>query len=408
MSEQKVTEVKKVRKRKREEHGEAVMAHDESNWLVSYADMMTLLFGFFVLLYSFSRIDTKKFEIVRKDVAKYFGGPVKVNPALKSLEQDAKDVLVNAGLEKSVELVSRGAEIELTFKGDLHFVPGSSTLNSVSQHALGKLIEMVRTRVKADSINVEGHTDDDPISSPVFPSNWELSASRASMVVREFEKFGFEPSKLTASGFGSSRPLAPNRDSKGIAIRENQELNRRVVVTVGFSNDVNLAATAMKTNEFVSKDSADKENEKYKIPLVRPGEGEQTWKEKVTREMTSVQEKLKLAEERLKETEERNQTAKQLSEMQTKLKQVELSIEAKEKEATALSRFPVRIQGRVPTSVKPKRKVKPAPQPSTQAAPVTNAPVAAPAAAPAVVPATAPATAPSVDLVTPPPAVRKN
>src|SRR3978361_1641788 len=73
----------KLHRKKHAKLEESAMVHDESNWLVSYADMMTLLFGFFVLMYSFSRIDEKKFEIVRKDVARYFGGQVKTNPTVK-------------------------------------------------------------------------------------------------------------------------------------------------------------------------------------------------------------------------------------------------------------------------------------------------------------------------------------
>ena len=318
---------KKHKRHKGGGHEEAAMAHDESNWLVSYADMMTLLFGFFVLMYSFSRIDTKKFEVVRKDVARYFGGQVRVDPTITKLDQEAKDILLNAGLDKNVELVAKDSEVELRFNGSLHFQPGTSNLNHESQYVLGKLIEMIKKNVKPDTVSVEGHTDDDPISSQVYPSNWELSTSRASAVVREFEKFGFEPSKLTATGFGSSRPIAPNRDSKGIPIAQNQEANRRVIVTVGFRRELDAAVKALKTNEFVSSDTHEQEKDENKTSLVREGEGEKTWKEKVDREMSVVQEKLKLAEERLKDTEEKRQTAKQLAEMHQKLIQVEKAID---------------------------------------------------------------------------------
>jgi chemotaxis protein MotB len=117
---------KKVHKRRKADHsgGEAAMAHDESNWLVSYADMMTLLFGFFVLMYSFSRVDDKKFEIVRKDVARYFGGQVKINPTVKKTEEEIQDIISAAGLDKKVQVVARDSEIELRFNGSLHFIPG--------------------------------------------------------------------------------------------------------------------------------------------------------------------------------------------------------------------------------------------------------------------------------------------
>jgi chemotaxis protein MotB len=306
------------------------MVHDESNWLVSYADMMTLLFGFFVLLYTFSRIDEKKFEVVRKDVARYFGGQVKVNPTVRKLEEEVKDVLSQSGLDKSVQLIARDSELELRFQGTLHFVSGTATMTKDSNFVLGKLIDLIKRSVKADSVSVEGHTDDEPIFSAMYPSNWELSAARASTVVREFEKYGFDPAKLTAKGFGASRPLLPNRDSKGDSIADNQELNRRVIVTIGFNREIEDAIRAMKTNQFVSADAPQLDPDKAKTSLVREGEGEPTWREKVTRDISAVNDKLKVAEERLKETEERNQQAKQLAEMQAKLQQVEGKIGTEE------------------------------------------------------------------------------
>jgi len=348
-------------------HEEAAMAHDESNWLVSYADMMTLLFGFFVLMYSFSRIDDKKFEVIRKDVARYFGGQVKINPTLTKMEQEAKDIIQSGGLDKNVELVAKDSAIELKFNGTMHFIAGTSTLNAESAHVLNKLITMIKTTVRADTITVEGHTDDDPIFSTVYPSNWELSASRASAVVREFEKYGFDPSKLTATGFGSSRPLVPNRDSKGNAITVNQEANRRVLVTIGFTHELAAAVAATKTTEF-----ANKEVDISKTPLVREGEGEQTWKEKVDHEMNAVQEKLKLAEERLKDTEERKNSAKQLVEMQDKLKKVETAIITTESEVKKYANGPslAAPTGRKPASPQKKKHPHSAKKPakSTEAA----------------------------------------
>ncbi|MBS1959200.1 MAG: OmpA family protein [Bdellovibrionales bacterium] len=341
----------KKRQKRGSSHGQAqesTMVHDESNWLVSYADMMTLLFGFFVLMYSFSRIDEKKFEIIRKDVARYFGGQVRVNPTIKKIEDEVKDVISQSGLDKNIQLIARDAEIELRFQGTLHFVSGTAELTKDSSFVLAKLIDLIKRNVKADTVSVEGHTDDEPISSKIYPSNWELSANRASTVVREFEKYGFDPAKLTAKGFGSSRPLLPNRDSKGDPIPDNQEINRRVIVTIGFNREVEDAIRAMKTNQFVSADAPELDSDKNKTPLVRDGEGEPTWREKVVRDTQSVQEKLKLAEERLKETEERNRAARNLAEMQNRLQTIEGKIERSEIETKKL----VNQVGSLPTDSK--------------------------------------------------------
>jgi chemotaxis protein MotB len=359
---------KKVHKRRKSDHagGEAAMAHDESNWLVSYADMMTLLFGFFVLMYSFSRVDDKKFEIVRKDVARYFGGQVKINPTVKKTEEEVQDIISAAGLDKKVQVIARDSEIELRFNGSLHFVPGTAKLNNESEFVLNKLIDSIKRNVKADLVTVEGHTDDSPIGTPVFPSNWELSTARASTVIREFEKFGFDSSKLTAKGYGSSRPVSPNRDSKGMAIPENQEANRRVIVNIAFTHEMDDAIRALKTGQFVSADA--KEEDKYRTALIHQGEGEPTWHEKVTRDMLVTQEKLKLAEERLKETEERARAARSLADMQNRLKQMEGRIQVSETETqrylqSAAAAKAIRMPASAPTAKASKKRAPAAAKP---------------------------------------------
>ena len=134
---------------------------------------------------------------------------------------------------------------------------------------------------------------------------------------------------------------------------QNQETNRRVIVTVGFTHEVAAAVKALKSNEFVSADTPEKALDKS--PLVREGEGEKTWKEKVGREMSAVEEKLKLAEERLKDTEEKNKTAKQLVEMHEKLKKVEMAIVASEKDTNKISSLVTQSSNtRMPASQKKK------------------------------------------------------
>ena len=81
-------------------------------------------------------------------------------------------------------------------------------------------------------IFVEGHTDDSPISSERYPSNWELSAARASLVVRMLENKGFRKDRLSPQGFADSRPILPNRDEAGKPIPDNQAQNRRVVIRI--------------------------------------------------------------------------------------------------------------------------------------------------------------------------------
>jgi chemotaxis protein MotB len=379
----------KANRRRRGMQIEAPPAHDESNWLVSYADMMTLLFGFFVLLYSFSKIDEKKFEIVRKDVARYFGGQVKTNPTVKRAEKQLEDIITQAGLDKNIELIARDSEIELRFNSSFHFIPGTATLNKESEFILGKLIDTVKRTVKADTITVEGHTDDNPIASEKYPSNWELSGARASTIVREFEKYGFDPTKMTSIGYGSSHPLVPNRDSKGEPLPENQELNRRVIVNIAFNRDIDDAIHAMKTGQFTPADALETVPDNGRTSLVHEGEGEPTWREKVTHDLGAVQEKMKLAEERLKETEARKVAVKQLVDMQGRLKQIETRIDTTEVETKryaeqtrVLNVTPARVPASTPkvkTKSKSKARAKKKAKPAASAAPAASAVTAPPA-----------------------------
>lgn len=286
--------------------------HDESNWLVSYADMMTLLFGFFVLMYSFSKVDTKKFEVVSKDMARSFGGNVKKDASIDKFEKEIRNVLKTAGLEKQVEVVARNSEATLQFQGSLLFRPGSADLIPEAQDLMVKVVTLIKADLAVDEVHVEGHTDDNPIVSLTYPSNWELSAARATRVVRQFETAGFKSATLRAEGYGSSRPILPNRDSSGQPVEENQSTNRRVLINISFSQHYTQATAALQTHQFQSlTDSAQiPEGEKSEndsptasaTPAV-PLTPEQVAKQRLdtaTSKLHEMEDKVKLAEEKRK------------------------------------------------------------------------------------------------------------
>ena len=111
------------------------------------------------------------------------------------------------------------------------FASGTATLSDPGQSILGSLLGRLQSPAfAAYRITVEGHTDDAPISSAQFPSNWELSAARAAAVVRFFVEHGVPADRLRAAGYADTHPLAPNRDAAGNPIPENQATNRRVVI----------------------------------------------------------------------------------------------------------------------------------------------------------------------------------
>jgi len=209
--------------------------HEEEPWLVSYADLMTLLFGFFVLMYTFAsaKVDNNSDNMVkmRKEVAKYFGGEY-TTPYKKVVDKFVDD-LNNKGFVNAVDVKATPEGMEVTIRSTTLFSSGSASLLPIAKEVIENLTEVLADKGGKFRIIVEGHTDDQPIKhSKIFPSNWELSGARASSVVRIFEGAGFDRKALLAIGFADTRPQLENRDENGTAIKENMAKNRRVVIKV--------------------------------------------------------------------------------------------------------------------------------------------------------------------------------
>ena len=212
--------------------------HDNSGepeeiWLISYSDMMTLLFGFFVRMYVFSASKQSSQEEIKKSMAKQFGGTYSVpHEELAKQLEDLKEEMEDNGVISEIQLNPVKDGLEITFRSVLLFKLGSADLLPQAKMTLETLTEVIMETVSSAEIMVAGHTDDIPISTKVFPSNWELSAARAATVVKVFEASGYPKHLLVAIGYGEGRPAFPNRDLEGRAIADNRELNRRVVLKV--------------------------------------------------------------------------------------------------------------------------------------------------------------------------------
>ncbi len=202
----------------------------ESNWLVSYADMMTLLVGFFLILLSFSKVDSTVFESVKKEASKVFGGEYKV--PFEALSDKIKDAIESQKMGDQVVFKQNDAGVEIAFRGALFFDLGSAELKPEALEMLDKIIPVVSEQAKSFGILIEGHTDNLPIVSKQFSSNWELSSVRACSVLRLFESRGFSRKKLKAVGFADTNPILPNTDGNGQALPANQAQNRRVVLKI--------------------------------------------------------------------------------------------------------------------------------------------------------------------------------
>ena len=130
-----------------------------------------------------------------------------------------------------METDDKGITIELA--SSAFYKPGSADFRQEAIIVLEKISEMlIAPKYMAYYVEVEGHTDDDPINTARFPSNWELSTGRSTTVVRYFIGQGMDFRRLSAKGFAETRPKVPNRDEEGNPIPENQMENRRVVINV--------------------------------------------------------------------------------------------------------------------------------------------------------------------------------
>lgn len=213
--------------------------HIQSRWLTTFNDMITLLMVFFVLLFAMSTPDVRQFKNFKNALQSAMGvlhhgrnapigiisedrndPPIPVDPAETADGGDQLDQLHNAqGLE--AEYTKRG--IKLTLNDNLLFGSGSARL---TRHGIALLDKVVRIIGPLDRhIRVEGHTDNVPISTHRFPSNWELSTARAISVVKYMQNSGgIAPQNLSAAGYGASKPRVANDSEK------NRSKNRRVEI----------------------------------------------------------------------------------------------------------------------------------------------------------------------------------
>ena len=202
----------------------------EGNWLVSYADMMTLMFGFFVLISAFSTPNAAKFEEMKLKTTRAIGG--NYTQPYKELSSNLKQVLKDFQLDKDVVVEETLDGIAISSSGTLFFESGAAELKPKALQVMSQLADILMTRAHGFRIVVEGHTDDTPLASRAFPSNWELSSARAGVVVRLFEAKGFPRADLRPIGLADTEPLVPNRTSTGEPLPANQAENRRIVIHI--------------------------------------------------------------------------------------------------------------------------------------------------------------------------------
>jgi chemotaxis protein MotB len=215
-------------------------------WLLTYADMITLLMAFFIMMYSMSVLNLAKFNQVAFSIRSGFGGvlkggkhllphqPGKAISALPQLQdvkpmRDAEQQLVQMTISKKlqneleVSYQPRGLVVSIAVDG-LLFKAGSSVLETNARPIMAQIAHALA--VMPNDIMVEGHTCTMPIATATYPSNWELSTARASSVVRFLIGRGIAPSRLIAVGYADTRPRVAN-DTEAHRVK-----NRRVDIVL--------------------------------------------------------------------------------------------------------------------------------------------------------------------------------
>jgi len=203
-----------------------------SLWLVSYADMMTLICCFFILMMAFANYDPPGMSVKMEQVSKAFGKD-KYKSSSTKFTQLQEEVAKHPELKDLIKTSIVDNALLITFSGSVLFDKEAHELTEESRFLLDALIDLIKIKDSNYRILVEGHDDNQPITkSNKYPSHWALSSARASSVVTRFEYFGFDPQNLVAIGLGDTNPIAPNEDEKGDPIPENMRLNRRIVIKV--------------------------------------------------------------------------------------------------------------------------------------------------------------------------------
>jgi chemotaxis protein MotB len=228
-----------VKRKKEEEHDNL------ERWLITYSDLITLLLAFFIMMYTFSKQDAQKYEEVSEYLRAIFSGGTAVLKAgaaadskvvlpmpkestdiqeiAKQLEKEIQGMAEATDPEHKISVLSDERGIVIRIMDRAFFDNGRAELKDSAKNALMKIAPIIKA--SDNQIRIEGHTDNVPISTNEFKSNWELSVRRATEVVRHLiEKYEFPPERISASGYAEYRPVAPN-DTE-----QDRALNRRIEI----------------------------------------------------------------------------------------------------------------------------------------------------------------------------------
>jgi chemotaxis protein MotB len=202
------------------------------DWLLSYADMITLIMAFFIILVSMSKIDANKYEEVQSGMARDIGNREVTKP-LQDLRSELLGAVAGAGVDESVDIGRDDRGVVLNLASGTMFQPGSADIRPEIRPVMKEIATTLgQPRFTGYQIEIQGHTDDTPVRTPQYPSNWDLSAARALATLKLLNELGIEQPRMKIAAFADTAPRVPNRSDTGRAYPENQAINRRVQIHV--------------------------------------------------------------------------------------------------------------------------------------------------------------------------------
>ena len=207
--------------------------HEDQEWLLTYSDMITLLLAFFAMLIAVSYVDLNLWEQMKSGLRSEISKEEDVRTPLAEVKADLDSLLAAEKDQGLVNIVLDRDGIKLSFNSSSFFNSGEAELLPTGQQIVNKVTQAMNAlNFYKFNVDVEGHTDNVPINTPVYPSNWELSVARASGVVKYFIEEGIEGERLKASGYAETKPVVPHVDEQGNILIENRALNRRIVIRI--------------------------------------------------------------------------------------------------------------------------------------------------------------------------------
>ena len=210
-------------------------AEEDLEYLLTYSDMITLLLAFFAILIASSTPDQALWDQMKEGLRSEVTGTEIQKTPLVEIKADLDSVLVNEREQDLVNIELTTKEIVLTFNSSSLYISGGAELLPSGESIISKVSDALNGLSFYNfKVDIEGHTDNVPINTLRFPSNWELSVARASEVVKFLVNQGYKPSNLKASGYADTQPLpdAPHTDEFGQDIIENRAKNRRIVLRI--------------------------------------------------------------------------------------------------------------------------------------------------------------------------------